>query len=343
MKAAPPDRPRWAAALIDLAIWAVVLAIAAAASLACTARWWQPGEIAASLRGQQLMLCSLTIAAIGWRARHRRKLWVLLVIGGTFVPAWVQSTARVAPVAVPTVADVPDVPDVPTVPDVPDVAVPPPPRPWTFRFANVLKSNGEFERIAASMFDSGADVIATVETTRSGDQAMLRWLTGSHPHHVFEHESGGSTGLAIYSRWPIRVVHRSPFSLGVIVQELEVAVLLAHTPTPMRPGGWRSREAELGELAGWVAQSRREGRRVVLAGDLNLTAWSPSYHRLLRRTGMRRVGQPWWPTWYARRNDQFFFGLAIDHLLITPDVRAGGLTIGEDLGSDHRPIMATLW
>ncbi len=305
----------------------MVAALAAAAAVACTARWWQPGEIAASLRGQQLMVIGLlAVAACGLAPTHRRRvLWALVAIAATMVPAAVVGSTVVAPVVSQK-----------------SLQNSPARRPWTLRCTNVLTSNQAHELIADSMAASGADVVATLETGSACHRVVGQRLAASHPHQLFDLNSAQGYGQAIYSRLPLREVHRSPRAVAVQIDSDGTVLIIVHAATPMSPDSWIRRNTLLDELAALINEYRGRDQRVVLAGDLNLTAWSPAYLRLVRRTGMRRVGMPWWPTWYARAKATWPLGLAIDHILVTPNIDAGELTIGEDIGSDHRPVQAVL-
>jgi endonuclease/exonuclease/phosphatase (EEP) superfamily protein YafD len=86
-------------------------------------------------------------------------------------------------------------------------------------------------------------------------------------------------------------------------------------------------------LAGEAANGR-----LVLAGDLNLTPWSPRFARLLTETGLDDSGlrRGLAPTWL------WPFGLAIDHVLVGAGLVALDNHLGPELGSDHRPVIVDL-
>ena len=78
-----------------------------------------------------------------------------------------------------------------------------------------------------------------------------------------------------------------------------------------------------------------------LLGDLNLTPYSPPFHRLLADGRLRDAmqGRGWQPTWRAS-----FWPLAlrIDHVLVSSGVCVEEATVGPAVGSDHRPVLARL-
>ena len=80
---------------------------------------------------------------------------------------------------------------------------------------------------------------------------------------------------------------------------------------------------------------------MIVAGDFNATPWSPHFRDLLATTGLRDAGSgrgwlPTWPTWLGPA------GIPIDHVLVKGPVTVAGLSLGPDVGSDYRPLVADL-
>ena len=83
------------------------------------------------------------------------------------------------------------------------------------------------------------------------------------------------------------------------------------------------------------------GHRVVLAGDLALTPWSPRFEELLAGgnlvdTAPRRGLTATWLSPIP------FLGLALDHVLVSPGIVIIGNRLGSDAGSTHFPVIADL-
>jgi endonuclease/exonuclease/phosphatase (EEP) superfamily protein YafD len=80
---------------------------------------------------------------------------------------------------------------------------------------------------------------------------------------------------------------------------------------------------------------------VVLMGDLNLTPWSPAFRSLIDGAQLYDTARirKLTATWSSRSP---LFGLPIDHILINRGFKVLGSRVGEDLGSDHFPIIADL-
>ena len=99
--------------------------------------------------------------------------------------------------------------------------------------------------------------------------------------------------------------------------------------------------AELADLDGRSLLDPASLRPVVVCGDLNCSPWSPYFADLLERgrlTDPRAGGRT--PTSWRSGNP--LFALPIDHLLPGGSARVTGLAAGPDVGSDHRPLRATV-
>ena len=80
---------------------------------------------------------------------------------------------------------------------------------------------------------------------------------------------------------------------------------------------------------------------VIVAGDLNVTSFSPYFTVLLHEGNLRdsRQGFGLQTSWTP---GLWLFGATIDHCLITSDLAVRRHTIGPHLGSDHRPVSIVL-
>jgi exodeoxyribonuclease-3 len=140
------------------------------------------------------------------------------------------------------------------------------------------------------------------------------------------------------------------------------------------PNGGKDYEAKLGfmvKLAAWARQLHREGRELILCGDMNITRTEMDVHPSERKSGM--IGQreeerelldallggrlvdvgrtmdpdnpnlfTWWAPWrnLRRRN----IGWRLDYILASASIasRAVGCTVLADVGtSDHAPVVMT--
>jgi endonuclease/exonuclease/phosphatase (EEP) superfamily protein YafD len=193
------------------------------------------------------------------------------------------------------------------------------------------------------------DVILLTEVPNYYDW-LIDSLGADYPHRI-DGNSGRPHDLMLFSRWPVaryqidRSVDRA---LPVLAADLceEAAEGRSHCLRlvgvhAVAPFGARAQqhEAQLALAARALADAPAGG--AVLAGDLNMTPWAPDFRRLIEKTGLRdaALGRSITATWMSR---QAMVGLAIDHVLASPQIGVRDYLVGPDLGSDHLPVVAGL-
>jgi endonuclease/exonuclease/phosphatase family metal-dependent hydrolase len=106
------------------------------------------------------------------------------------------------------------------------------------------------------------------------------------------------------------------------------------------PLGSRTTEMRNRQLEALAHHAARAQGPVVIAGDLNISPYSPRFRDMLAAGRLRSAaGQRWIPTWPT------FFppaAIQIDHVLVSPDVGVRGFETGPRVGSDHLPVVADL-
>jgi len=113
-------------------------------------------------------------------------------------------------------------------------------------------------------------------------------------------------------------------------------IVSLHAAAPLLPGWAAVRNHQLTLAAGYTRDAANG--RTLLVGDLNLTPWSPFFARLKRDGQLTDsgLGRGLVGTWESPLP---FLGLIIDHVLTGPRVIALERRLGEDLASDHRPLI----
>jgi endonuclease/exonuclease/phosphatase (EEP) superfamily protein YafD len=148
--------------------------------------------------------------------------------------------------------------------------------------------------------------------------------------------------LFVASRQPLADLRALPLAGGsamavaftLDVGGTAVSVIGAHANWPLGPTIAASRDRELTELAA-IARSARPP--VLLLGDLNATAFSPVFARLLTASGLGdcAAGRGFNPTWPTLFPPLF---MQIDHCLAGPGLAVRRLRTGPYVGSDHYPL-----
>ncbi len=197
------------------------------------------------------------------------------------------------------------------------------------------------------------DIVVLTELPRE-QQHRLDLFNGaflSFPLVIFD-DVGSSHDVVIYSSWralETRVDRSVSRRLPVVSADLCaphhadaaprcLRLVALHAARPL-DGGAPARDAQL-DLAGRLAAAAPSGSAIV-AGDLNLTPWSPVFAELLARAGLRDsgTGRGLVATWLSRF---VLFGLPIDHVLIGDAFDVRERRIAADLGSDHLPVIVEL-
>lgn len=211
--------------------------------------------------------------------------------------------------------------------------------------ANVLLSNCAYQRVLELVVAENADVLIFQEVNERWQEA-LRPIEAAYPH-IVRRPREDPYGTVVYSRLPIEQVDvlelgeagRSTVCLRVMVAGAPVSIVCTHPEQPLLPTGSAHRNDQLDRVAEIAAGLPHP---LVLAGDLNMSMWSPDFQRLCERTGLRSVRRGigvlgTWPTALPK-----FLRLPIDHFLVSGDVLVSGCRLGPPIGSDHLPLIVDL-
>lgn len=224
-------------------------------------------------------------------------------------------------------------------------APPLPDGPGGFRLLtfNTWFRNDDLERITSFVEHSRADVVVLQEVDVSRLEALSA-ATHSYPYRT--HTPRVRRGLVILSRTPLTGVEHFEIPgrvtrvtrASIERQGTNITIIGAHLSWPITPVTARQRAEELDLIAERV---RRESDPVMVAGDFNLTPWSPYFTRLLERSGLAdcSLGLGTLATWPAQFPPA---RIRIDHCLVSPHWRVRNVAVGPQLGSDHLPLIADL-
>lgn len=222
------------------------------------------------------------------------------------------------------------------------------PQPLRLVVYNVYVFNRDTEKFLDLIDREKPDIIVLQEFGRHWP-AVLERLKGRYPHHVLGIVFGSDS--AIVSRYPIRssTVLASeklifpPLRVDIDVQGTTLRVIGVHTALPLSRYGYENQNLYLDLLA---AEARRWRGPMIVAGDFNITHWSPRLGRFARAARLRRVA----PTGLFPRTRYQpglgpltpIFGLPIDHVFVKGALRRTAAKVGPDIGSDHRPLIVDL-
>ena len=211
---------------------------------------------------------------------------------------------------------------------------------------NLLHSNEEGQQAALEVLRAAdPDVIWFGEYTPRW-QDFLQTELPDYPHRL-ERPDLSSFGAALYSRWPLQDAELlpggflwSPFGRAVVETAAgKIGVLGVHPPPPqLNRAGTDERDRGLAAIAPML--DALPGRRVVL-GDFNATPWNDAFQAMRRACGLSAGSTRWWlPSWPDPLPG--LLRVPIDHVLVGGDLTVVDARLGPSIGSDHRPVLATI-
>lgn len=217
-------------------------------------------------------------------------------------------------------------------------------RPLRIASINVLFHNTQYDRVATFLRAARPDAAVLVEITPRWRDA-LAVLHDVYPYQYYA-ESPVAHGTLLLSRWPL--VHVEPIPMGphadpTIVASLDVHgrtlhLIGVHPSWPIGAAVSAERNRELRELA---QLARATPQPLVMAGDFNVTPFSPHFQAFVAASGLKWTGQGagWEPTWPSLLP---VGGIQIDHAFVSPTIAVQRFARGPRTGSDHWPILVDL-
>jgi endonuclease/exonuclease/phosphatase (EEP) superfamily protein YafD len=203
--------------------------------------------------------------------------------------------------------------------------------------ANVLMNNERLSSLADDVLAQEPDVIVFEELQHDLAEVSPR-LAAAYPHRL----STDIPWLTVASRLPLADARqialagsdrgRDLLAATIEVAGQRVALVAVHIMPPLNGDAFRLTREQHEALE---AEARRAAGPLLVVGDLNATALSPTFAGLLRSTGLRIATGSRWPrpTYFAYGR----FGVRIDHVLVRDLAVASERVFALD-GSDHRGL-----
>lgn len=306
--APPPVRKRW----LRVTFWARLATyglLLAAASGQVLGRWY-PFEL---LSHFPVAYAVVALLLTGYWVWQRRRIFYLasslLVWNGALVAPWW-------------------------------LAPKPPAAPADLRVlhANVLFENENHGPILAMIAREQPDLCVIAEATPALYERVRRALP-QYPHRSFSHAKSYCWNLVLsrtpFTRDSAALRDFRTVALRTRIRGREVGLVTVHPRTPIRPGWFAWRNAQLRFAFDYA---RRQPIPTLLVGDFNVTPWSPVYRELTEKRGLTacRRGFGIQPTWIAPLP---FVQLPIDHVFVNNSLRSASFRTLPAGDSDHRPVV----
>jgi endonuclease/exonuclease/phosphatase (EEP) superfamily protein YafD len=212
----------------------------------------------------------------------------------------------------------------------------------------VLSVNFSYRQFSVRRFlemvrDIDPDVVVVQELTPYAAE-VLAPLDETLPHY-FKMPADGRFGIAVWSRLPLESA--VPFALGrqpaiearVRFRDSAFTVLGVHLNAPTSPRRAAARNTELRLLA--ERSAAIEGPLVV-AGDFNVTPYSPLFGDWLAASGLTDTRRGRTPSVSWRPADLPILGIPIDHVAVSSEFAILAHRRLPNFGSDHYGVLAEL-
>ena len=214
------------------------------------------------------------------------------------------------------------------------LANPPTPAPTQQRFIsyNLYINNPHVASDLNWIEKQSADVVFLTEAAPS--MQMVQRLQAAYPHGC-ERLEDTPFGLILLSKHALKsctvLQHGSLQNFPAIRAELGNGriVYAIHPPPPISAYMATERDRVLQSIAEQVQSEQGE---VLVMGDMNNTAFAPSFRQFLHTSGLKLQAPRAMPTWQPGY-------ISINHVLLRSK-QAAAVSYGPWLGSDHKPLIA---
>jgi endonuclease/exonuclease/phosphatase (EEP) superfamily protein YafD len=301
---------------LDRCLAVVSAGVALASLLPLLADVWWGFELFSHFRIQYLSLLAILVVLQTWRCRWR---WAVALVPVALVSAnAVYSSWPVAETA--------------------DNARP----QFVITIVNVQAENAVVAPLVERVQRDTPDLLLVVEYNETWRQG-LQPLDQLYPYRI-EAPRADRFGMALLSRYPISepetfdLLTTTAISTRVDLAGQNIRFLGVHLRPPVSSAWAATRDQQLDELSNLLVHPSEP---TVIAGDFNVTTYSPVFAEWLETNRLRSATQASgltfsWPTFLP------LLGVLIDHCVVSDDFIINGAERGTAFGSDHYPMTATL-
>lgn len=214
--------------------------------------------------------------------------------------------------------------------------------------ANVLQENTEHDKLIKQIKSMDADIMIFTETDVAWQTVISKNIPGTYTYKV-EVPLPNTYGMVLYSKLPLidpKVHFMVDDSIPSIhtkfkLRSGKMVQLYAIHPTPPMPQEnpkSTDRDAEMMMIAKLTKASELP---VIVAGDFNDVAWSPTSLLFQRVSGLLdvRVGRGFYCTFNAKK---MLLRWPLDHVYVSPEFRFSTMKSCETIDSDHFPFYVEL-
>lgn len=206
---------------------------------------------------------------------------------------------------------------------------------------NVLSSNQNFQLLQDFIKKEKPDILILQEVTPIWIDQLKDDLQ-IFPYR-FEQPQYDNFGIAFYSKIPLQNIEVEYFNdrkIPSIVSNFEwqnewFTFVATHPVPPINTTYFGIRNEQFQRLSNYLNQFQTSK---IVIGDLNTTSFSKHFRQFKKSTNLidSRKGFGLQTTW---RSLKPLVSLTLDHCLVSEKVKVKSRKVGDDIGSDHLPIV----
>lgn len=216
-----------------------------------------------------------------------------------------------------------------------------------FYSANVLQKNIKSELLIKEIAEVDPDIILLTETNERWKNEISSAISG-YPYKV-EEPLDNTYGILLYSKFKLidpQLKYLVDKEIPSIHSKIElesgkIIQLYAIHPTPPMPQHNPSSTERDAEMMIVAKLTKNSPLPVIVAGDFNDVPWSGTSEMFKEVAGVldTRIGRGFYNSFNAK---SFLMRWPLDHYFVTEEFRVKDLKLGDEIASDHFPLLITL-
>ena len=210
----------------------------------------------------------------------------------------------------------------------------------TFLSVNAYKDNHSPDQLKKLIDEVAPQTLLIMEMTDELED-VLSEILADYPHKLESPVRDGFK-IVLLSKNVLENAHVSfhgPHDTPLLKAEAEiegqrVQIYSAHPKPALNKQWYEERHAYFAEIEDVIQGGELP---IVIMGDFNSVPWETHFSKFLNNTGLKSTLEGYgykvtWPVYLP------FFGVPMDHILVSKSLRYSSLRVGPYVGSDHFPI-----
>ena len=202
---------------------------------------------------------------------------------------------------------------------------------------NLHSSNQDFTKFKDWITELEPDFILLQELTPRWSDLIKRDLSSLYPKQkLLARTDNFGVGILVHQRHADKsldfIVHELSGQIPALELRIDSQALFSvHLMPPLNRELHQLRESQLRDLA---LLCKLSGPEILVGGDFNCLPWTASFRAFVEESELRHLNSALALSWPASRPL-----LALDHFFWRGKQQIFRMSVGPDLGSDHRPIL----